>query len=137
MEIGVLGSVELSHAGRRLRLPGRQHRIVLGLLALQANELVSYDRLADLLWGDRPPQRPRAVLQTRVSELRAVLAEVPDGALRLLTRDDGYVLEVARELVDSYRFMAVSRDWRRMGDGEARWSLRSVLGLWRDRKSVV
>ena len=55
MEFRVLGPFEVVHAGEPVALGGAKQRAVLALLALQAPERVSLERLVDELWGERPP----------------------------------------------------------------------------------
>jgi DNA-binding SARP family transcriptional activator len=134
VEIRVLGPVEAWHAGRSLYLARRQQRLILGILALEADRLVGCDRLIDLLWGSRPPRRARAVVQSRVSELRTALHDhqQPDTEVRLATRGNGYVLLVSPELVDAHQFRMLTASWRETRtDDEARLSLRRALALWR------
>jgi DNA-binding SARP family transcriptional activator len=74
----VLGPVEVWHGGRALVFARQQERYILGVLALEVGRPVATDRLIDLLWGDNPPRSARAVLQTRVSELRTAMASLVD-----------------------------------------------------------
>jgi DNA-binding SARP family transcriptional activator len=52
---GVLGPLQVSRSGVLLSLGGRQQRAVLALLVADVGVAVSAGRLADALWGDRPP----------------------------------------------------------------------------------
>ena len=52
IEFGILGPLEARRAGEPLRLGGRNQRAVLALLLLQANRVVSIERLAEELYGD-------------------------------------------------------------------------------------
>ncbi|MEU4470144.1 BTAD domain-containing putative transcriptional regulator [Micromonospora sp. NPDC023888] len=134
VELRVLGPVEVWNRGVPLQFARRQQRVLLGILALEANQLVTGDRLVDLLWGERPPQRARAVLQTRLSEIRAILdlAEDPDPAVLLDTTGGGYRLRVSPEQVDAQLFRNLVSDQRTRGsDDEARSILRAALALWR------
>src|SRR5690348_14694295 len=82
---------------------GRGKRLtLLGLLLLNVNEVVPYDRLVDALWGAAPPATARSALHVLVSELRKAL---DDGdAETLLTHSAGYVLKVAPEDLDATLF---------------------------------
>lgn len=132
MEVRVLGPVEVWHAGRPVDLPGRQHRLVLGILTLSDGQLVPADRLVDLLWPERPPRRARAALHSRVSELRAALGEPCRTEKPLVTRGDGYLLDVPDQQVDARRFRQILRGWRGVGkDQVVRECLRTAVGLWR------
>jgi len=134
MEVRVLGPVEAWHDGALVRFARRQQRLVLGILALQPNQPMPGERLIDLLWGERPPVRARAVLQSRVSELRATLAALPGpaGAVRVATTGAGYLLEMSPQRVDAHRFQVLAARGRAAGtDEERRTQLREALALWR------
>ena len=55
MEFVVLGPLEARIDGRTLALGGPKQRALLALLLLNANGVVSRDRLVDELWGERAP----------------------------------------------------------------------------------
>ena len=79
MEFGILGPLEVRDAGRVLPLRGTKQRALLALLLLNANQVVSSDRLIDELWGDEPPDSGTAALQVRVSKLRKALGGRREG----------------------------------------------------------
>ena len=54
-------------------LGGLKQRALLAVLLLNANEVVSNDRLIDELWGEQPPRTAPAYLQNCISKLRKVL----------------------------------------------------------------
>jgi DNA-binding SARP family transcriptional activator len=131
MRLRVLGPIELSDADGPIFLARRQQRLILGILAVEATRVVSCDRLIELVWGGHPPRQARAVIQTRVSELRAILAGHLDGQQGLFTRSDGYVLAIEPELVDLHEFrMLVERARNADSDEQTRELLRRALGLW-------
>ena len=70
MVIGLLG--EVTAAGAELG-PARQ-RCVLAALAVDAGRVVPLDRLAGRVWGPDLPPRPRSILPSYISRLRAALA---------------------------------------------------------------
>ncbi len=134
VDLRVLGPVELWYAGEQLRLTRRQQRHILGLLALQAGKVVTAERLTQQLWGDQPPKQARAVLQTRVSEIRTALAGLgaPPEAIELVSHSSGYQLRIPPESLDSNRFLELARSARVAASiTEARTRLRAALALWR------
>jgi len=134
VEIRVLGPVEVVIHGTHLRLAKRQHRLIVGVLGIEVNRSVLSDRLIDLLWGDRPPARPRAVLHSRISELRAVLRATDSGTAHhaLVTEHDGYALRIPARMVDAHRFRELVTHARQIkSDSRPRDTLRQALGLWR------
>ena len=71
--IGLLGPLQVrDEAGRPVHVGGRQLRVLLTLLALNAGRVVPVGSLAGELWPDDPPGNPGNALQTLVSRLRAV-----------------------------------------------------------------
>src|SRR5215469_3896431 len=127
MQFRILGPLEVADGDRLVSLPGAQ-RSVLALLLLNANEVVSADRLIDELWGDEVPESGRTALQVRVSQLRKALGD--DGG-RIATRAPGYLLRVDRDELDLYCFERLVREADGAEPAEAATKLREALGLWR------
>ena len=97
----VLGPLEVVCDGEHVRLGSAQQRRLLAVLAVHANEVISSDRLVDVLWGEKVPASATHTLQGLVSRLRTTLGED-----RLETRPPGYRLRVASGEVDALRFEA-------------------------------
>jgi YVTN family beta-propeller protein len=114
----LLGPLEADRDGVPLDLGARKQRAVLALLLLEANRVVSTERLIDELWGDEPPETARSALQVYVAGLRKALGE--DGA-SLRTRAPGYVLDVPAGRTDVDEFARLRADSRP----------REALALWR------
>jgi len=137
-QFGILGPLEVSRAGRAVPLGGPRQRAVLALLLLEANRVVSMDRLAEDLWAGHPPEGWVTTLQTYVSHLRQALEP---GRVRgaagevLITQDRGYLLRVDREHLDAALFEEGFTSGRTMLDAtrypEAAQTLRKALELWR------
>lgn len=130
LEFRVLGPFEVVEHGQPLALGGPRQRALLAILVLRRGDVVSADRLIDLLWGERPPATAAKTLQGYVSHLRKALG---DGVL--LTRSGGYLLAAEPEQVDAEQFEAPVADARAalaVGDAaRARELLVSALALWR------
>ena len=138
LDFRILGTLEVRDGDERLALGGRRQRAVLALLLLHRGEIVSSERLIDLLWGGAPPGTAATALQGYVSQLRKVLEpDRPAGAAPriLVTHEPGYVLRVAPEQLDLERFNAlVSGARTALAAGradEASAALERALGLWR------
>ena len=58
MEFRLLGIVETRVDGSPVDIGPRRQRLVLAVLALEANRLVSVDRLVELSWPTAPPRTP-------------------------------------------------------------------------------
>jgi class 3 adenylate cyclase/DNA-binding SARP family transcriptional activator len=130
VEYLVLGSLEALASEGPLPLGGAKQRALLALLILNANRVVSRERLIDELWGEDPPETAVTSVQVYVSRLRKLVPEAS-----LLTRPPGYVLEAEPESVDLLRFERLSREGRNAlaaGNPErAALVLREALDLWR------
>jgi DNA-binding SARP family transcriptional activator len=55
MEFRVLGPLQVLQEGQTVRIPGPRERALLAALLLRPGEVISADRLIDLLWGDDAP----------------------------------------------------------------------------------
>jgi YVTN family beta-propeller protein len=135
---GILGCLEVSRSGRMVPLGGPRQRAVLALLLLEANQVVSMDRLAEDIWDGHPPAGWATTVQTYVFHLRRALE--PDrargaGGGVLVTRGRGYLLSVNREQLDAARFLDGFTVGRAALDAgryaEAAEMLRQALALWR------
>lgn len=137
LEFKLLGPVEAWDERGRVAAGPPQQRALLALLLLNANEVVSCDRLIDELWGDQPPETATKVVQVYVSRLRKALEPAPacDAGKVLVTQSPGYVLRVGPADLDVYRFERLLEEGRKMlSTGNARNAaerFREALGLWR------
>lgn len=66
----ILGPLEVLRSGCAVPLGGPRQRAVLALLLLEANRVVSFDRLAEDVWDGHPPQGSVTTLQSYVFRLR-------------------------------------------------------------------
>ncbi|HEU4421674.1 MAG TPA: BTAD domain-containing putative transcriptional regulator [Pilimelia sp.] len=134
MELRLLGPVQAWTRGEQVRLGSRRERLVLAILALEANHLVPVERLIDLSWPDGPPRSARACIQTDVHRLRAVLGTIGAGeyGVRVASEKPGYVLRMDPMRIDAHRFIALVDRARAAADDAARTALLDeALGLWR------
>src|SRR5215212_9368434 len=116
MEVRILGPLEVLGEAGPVGLGGPKQRALLAFLLLNANEVVSSDRLIDALWEEEPPATARKSLQLYVSRLRKLL-----GRECLQTEAAGYVLRVGADELDLERFVRLREQGR----------LREALSLWR------
>jgi WD40 repeat protein/DNA-binding SARP family transcriptional activator len=130
--IAVLGPVSVDGDAADL---GPRDRVVLAALALRPGETVGTERLADALWGERPPATWVKVIQGCVARLRKVL-----GAAAIETEHQGYRLVVPVEEVDAQRFERLvqrGRELLTLGEPErADHVIGEGLALWRGRALV-
>src|SRR5919198_6260293 len=109
-----------------MQLSGQKQRALLALLLLDANRVVSTDRIIDALWGEQPPRTAVTSLQNFVSQLRKLL-----GAEMLLTKPPGYRLEIAPEQLDLERFRRLVDSARKEPAEDRAAKLQQALALWR------
>jgi YVTN family beta-propeller protein len=128
LEFRILGPLEVADGDVVVPLGGARQRALLAILLLNANEVVSSDRLIDELWGERSPDSGRTALQVRVSQLRKALGRA--GAA-LLTRPPGYVLELDPEQLDLHQFERLVGEADTADPATAAAKLREALALWR------
>jgi DNA-binding SARP family transcriptional activator len=132
VEFAILGPLEIRDEGRVLSLGGTRQRALLALLLLNANQVVSSDRLIDELWGDEPPESGTAALQVRISKLRKALGTAGQA---IVTHAPGYVIHVGSDQLDLRRFERLmaeaDRDVQGGDPAEASSKLGEALSLWR------
>lgn len=133
----ILGPVEVHRDGAVIDLGVYKQRALLALLLINANEVVSTDRIIDELWDDGSGRDRQNALWTVVSRLRTILE--PDRAKRadgtvLRTQSPGYVLTVDRTDVDAARFESLANEGRSLLETDpaaASLVLSEGLALWR------
>jgi DNA-binding SARP family transcriptional activator/pimeloyl-ACP methyl ester carboxylesterase len=134
VEFRILGPVEAVHDGQTLAVGGPRARCVLAMLLLDANRVVSADRLAAELWPSLGPAKAAANLQVRLTELRRALRTAGE-AERLVTRPPGYVIDVSVKELDALRFEQLAATGRAaLTGGDAAAAVRlldDALALWR------
>src|SRR3954470_7647219 len=105
MEFRVLGPLEVSSGGAPLDLGGAKQRALLATLLLDANSVVSTERLIDALWEDGRPETAHKALHVHVSALRKVL-----GKDRVVTVEPGYLLRVEADELDLAQFERLRKE---------------------------
>lgn len=110
MDFRMLGPLEAREAGQPLPLGGAKQRALLALLLINANQVISSERLIDLLWPADPPDTARNVIQVYISQLRKILRQntTPGSQPVLSTRPTGYLLELDRDSLDIARFESLA-----------------------------
>jgi DNA-binding SARP family transcriptional activator len=134
---GALGPFECSWAGAQLNLGGTKQQMVLALLALEANTVVSVDRLVEWVWPDESEPRHAATLQVYMSNLRRLLTPASEqlGRPLIVTRRPGYELQLRAQESDVLLFDSLRRQGElagKAGDISASvTAFRAALQLWR------
>jgi DNA-binding SARP family transcriptional activator len=129
-EFRILGPLEVAVDGRPLRLGGPKQRATLAILLLNANRIVSVERLADALYAGAPPVTAVTQVQRQISELRRLL-----GREAVETRAPGYVLRVDPDGLDLGLFERLTEQvTQALEQNEPQTAvdlLRRALELWR------
>lgn len=135
MRIRVLGDLDVVVDGASVDLGGPKPRALVGLLVAAEGRPVPVERLIDQIWGEQPPNRVEASLQSYVARLRRVLEPARatgESARTLLTHAGGYSLDVTSAAVDARRFTAMLREARALDPVDPRriGLLSDALALW-------
>ncbi|MEU6641347.1 BTAD domain-containing putative transcriptional regulator [Saccharomonospora sp. NPDC046836] len=130
MRFGILGPLDVRGTDDApVAVGGPKVRALLGLLLLNAGELVPRQRLIDGLYGEEPPAGVANALQSQVSRLRQALPGLVE------FHPAGYRLAVEPGDVDAHRFERLAARGRAaLSAGEhaaARSALHEALALWR------
>ncbi len=126
----MLGPLEARSAEGAISLGGPRQRTVLALLLVNANKVVTTDRLIDELYGDEPPDAARKSLQSYVANLRKAVNR--DDEL-LQGRPPGYLIAVDSSQVDALEFERVVLRARALTDRDpatASEHLTGALAMW-------
>jgi DNA-binding SARP family transcriptional activator len=130
LEFRILGPLEVVGDNGSVPLGGPKQRATLALLLLDANRVVSVERLADDLYSGAAPVTAVTQVQRQISELRKVL-----GTATIETRAPGYVIRLAPEQLDLKRFEhradEAARKLERGDVGAAAALYADALDLWR------
>lgn len=134
MEFRILGPMQVCIDGSEVRIAGSRQRTVLAVLLLEANRVVSLDRLVAAVWDTAPPAGGRKLIRNAVSALRGQLA--PLGPT-IVTDDIGYRCGLGATRLDALAFAGHLQQGRRLAAARdlpgAAEAYRSALDLWRGR----
>jgi DNA-binding SARP family transcriptional activator len=129
----LLGPLALLTDDAEIDLGGSRQRIVIAVLALNANRVTAVDHLIDAVWSTDPPNTARAQIQICISRLRKVFLDAGVAAT-IRTRDPGYLMEIPVSELDTAQFTALTRTARAHVEAgrksEAVAALRNALALW-------
>jgi DNA-binding SARP family transcriptional activator len=133
VELQLLGPVRVRCDAGWVNVGVRKRRLVLAVLALEANRLVTVDRLIDLIWPDQPPATARGIIHSHISCLRAMLARTGGAPehVQLIREGSGYQLACDPIAVDVHRFSdLVTRAVAELDLQRRLGLLREALDLW-------
>jgi len=138
VHFGILGPLEARRGGTPVDLGPPKQKAVLAALLISANQVVSLDRLTEMLWGADVPARAHGSIQAYIHNLRKVLE--PGRAVRtqaqiLVTQPPGYLVQVDPEALDASTFELLAAGGHRLltqaHPTSAKEQLVEALALWR------
>jgi DNA-binding SARP family transcriptional activator len=129
MWVRLLGPVDVVVDGVPRPVRGLRRKAVLAVLALHRGEVVSTDRLADVVWGDDPPATPVNTLQSHVSHLRRIFGS----QAAIVLQPPGYLLDPDRVGSDAAAAENLIQQGAEVADVAHARQLRDALALWRGR----
>ncbi|WP_158887101.1 AfsR/SARP family transcriptional regulator [Amycolatopsis anabasis] len=130
----ILGPLAIHSDGKEIHLGGQRRSILLTTLLLEANQVLSLDRLIDAIWNETPPASAQSQVRICVSDLRRTFA-AENCENFIQTRSSGYRINVPENSLDLYRFEDLVRRGR-LAAAQRRLTeavdlLKSALNLWR------
>ncbi|MEV6493576.1 BTAD domain-containing putative transcriptional regulator, partial [Actinoplanes sp. NPDC051633] len=135
MDFQVLGPLRVVVDGAEVPIATRRQRALLVLLAMSPGRAVPTERLIDQLWDGAPPPQGAVTLRSYVSNVRQALGGPAGGGSRLVTRGQGYCLDVPAETVDAVRLSTGAQQGReRLRQHRPRAALAAfdeAIGTWR------
>jgi DNA-binding SARP family transcriptional activator len=126
LDFRILGRLEVARDGVQVELTGQRQVAALVVLLLDANHVVSAERLVDALWGEQPPPSAPTALRNTISQLRKLL-----GSETIETHPPGYVLRVDADSIDLMRVERRIAAAAHARPEERVALLREALGEWR------
>ena len=129
VRLAVLGGVSLWRDGGRVGLGGPQAERVLAVLLANHGRPTSADRLADTLWGGRPPASATATIHSHVSRLRTLLGP----SIVIVRESEAYRIDCPGEAFDVVGFEDLLARSRVAPPVEACALLAEALGAWHGR----
>jgi DNA-binding SARP family transcriptional activator len=132
MEFGILGPLVIRDETGAHTVAAAKQRVVLAMLLLRTGQVVPMENLADVLWDGRPPASALPSLRNYVMRLRRGLGAAGG---RILSRDGGYLVDVAENECDYLRFTRLRKEgvsaFDRGDFDQASASLARALEQWR------
>ncbi|HET7015418.1 MAG TPA: BTAD domain-containing putative transcriptional regulator [Streptosporangiaceae bacterium] len=131
MQVRLLGPVDVALDDGSRPVPGSRRQAVLAALALHDGQVVSTDRLVEIVWGESAPPTAVNSLQTHISYLRGILGS----KVAILARPPGYQLNLGiDDRTDVRTAEQLLRQGRQADDPvQGVRDLEEALALWRGR----
>ncbi|MGI5274480.1 BTAD domain-containing putative transcriptional regulator [Nonomuraea sp. CA-218870] len=127
-EFRVLGPLRVFKDGAELPMGANRELAILACLLLNANRVISVERLVEAVWAGSAPRSAWRQVAICVSRLRRRL-----GAGLIETSSPGYLLRAADDSIDWLRFTSMVARARELAAGDRERAvllLREALALW-------
>ena len=134
VRINVLGPLEVSRGGVTVSI-GRNQRVLLARLALNAPEAVDREDLADILLESSAQRDAYRLVPTRITRIRRLIE--PLGERLVVATPLGYRLVVTSDQLDLARFRALVEQSRSASPDDALALLERAVALWRGELDVA
>ncbi|MEV4432059.1 AfsR/SARP family transcriptional regulator [Streptomyces sp. NPDC049555] len=135
MEFGILGPLQVTAGGRQVPVGGPRQRTILAMMLLAQGQVVSVDRLVDVVWDGRPPATARTQVAICIAGLRKTFKAAGCAEDAIVTVHPGYLLRMSGHRIDAGDFSALVAEGRQAArEGRttrAEALYRRALGLWR------
>lgn len=136
LEFLVLGPLQVLDTGRPVTIAAPRQRALLAVLLMHSNQVVSTDRLLDLVWGGDDSEVGVSALRYSISKLRDALDPGRESGHEgiISTRPPGYVLQASPGQIDALGFETLLAEGRRVlasDPGSALKLFDEALSLWR------
>ncbi|MEO5900347.1 MAG: BTAD domain-containing putative transcriptional regulator [Ilumatobacteraceae bacterium] len=129
LDICVLGPLRVTRDGEDVPLTAAKVRTLALVFATRPREIVSVERLIDVLWPDDPPASAKKLIHVYVSQLRAAF-----GPGSITTAAPGYRLGVPPAAIDGHRFELLCAEAQQALAAGAATAARTMAGraldLW-------
>jgi DNA-binding SARP family transcriptional activator len=134
LEFGLLGPLIVRQGDRPLPISFGNQRVLLAALLARANQVVSLDDVAELIWDAHPPRSARVTTQNYIKRLRQALGR-DEGRERIRTHPGGYLIRTSQAELDLAQFRelcaagleaARQRSWEIASE-----RLMAAVALWR------
>jgi len=130
---GILGLLLVVVDNRLIPVPSTKQRIAVATLLVSANQVVSIDELAEVVWDGRPPVSAASTLRTYFARVRRLLG--PEAGARIVAHAPGYRLIVAPDELDVLDFADKHQQARRAAAAgqwaQCRDATAAAVALWR------
>ena len=127
MDFAILGPLRVNGSAGPIEVNAPKQRALLAMLLVShRSDVVSTERLIDVLWDEDPPPTATKALQVHISQLRRTL-----GGEAIVTRPTGYTIALEPGQLDLERFETLVERARGAPAAEAAELLREALALFR------